>query len=176
MGELKKDVTMSKKYEHETKKSKNKNETNKNIVHSNTTRSYKWSQTNVDNARRKINKEIFERDKQSSISIKLDDLSVIVNDKIKRRGIQRGFVNVQEDFNKNLLNIEKVILQALLESDANKKYNLLIEAEYSMRINIWCDIKFLMVNKAITPGEITELIQLQKSINIEMQKWMASIQ
>ena len=67
MGELKKDVTMSKKYEHETKKSKNKNETNKNIVHSNTTRSYKWSQTNVDNARRKINKEIFERDKQSSI-------------------------------------------------------------------------------------------------------------
>ena len=45
---------------------------------------YKWSQTNVENARRKINKEIFERDKQASIMIKLDDMAVIINDKIQR--------------------------------------------------------------------------------------------
>lgn len=63
-----------------------------------------------------------------------------------------------------------------MENDANNKYNLLIEAQSSMKINIWSDIRFLMVNKAITPGEITELIRRQKSIDSEMEKWIASIQ
>ena len=39
-----------------------------------------------------------------------------------------------------------------------------------MKINIWSDIRFLMVNKAITPGEITELIRRQKSIDSEMEE------
>ena len=63
-----------------------------------------------------------------------------------------------------------------MENDAKIKYNLLIEAQSSMKINIWSDIRFLMVNKAITPGEITELIRRQKSIDSEMEKWIASIQ
>ncbi len=85
-------------------------------------KNYKWNKTNVDIARRKINKEIYEHDKQSSISIKLDDLSITINDKIVRREIQRG-----------------------------------------------------MVNKAITPGEITELIRRQKEIDSEVDRWIASI-
>lgn len=138
-------------------------------------KNYKWNKTNVDIARRKINKEIYEHDKQSSISIKLDDLSITINEKIGRRGIQRGMVNIQEDFNKNLLNVEKIILQAFLENDANKKYNLLVEAKHNMKVNIWSDIRFLMVNKAITPGEITELIRRQKEIDSEVDRWIASI-
>lgn len=67
-------------------------------------------------------------------------------------------------------------MHALIENDAKNKYNLLIEAQSSMKINIWSDIRFLMVNKAITPGEITELIRRQKSIDSEMEKWIASIQ
>ena len=63
-----------------------------------------------------------------------------------------------------------------MENDAKNKYNLLIEAQSSMKINIWSDIRFLMVNKAITPGEITELIRRQKSIDSEMEKQIASIQ
>ena len=62
-----------------------------------------------------------------------------------------------------------------MENDAKNKYNLLIEAQSSMKINIWSDIRFLMVNKAITPGEITELIRRQKSIDSEMEKWIALI-
>ena len=85
-------------------------------------KNYKLNKTNVDLARRKINKEIYEHDKQSSISIKLDDLSITINEKIGRRGIQRG-----------------------------------------------------MVNKAITPGEITELIRRQKEIDSEVDRWIASI-
>ena len=57
MDELKNNVTISKKLENETKELKRKDKTNKDIVHSNITRNYKWSQTNIDNARRKINKE-----------------------------------------------------------------------------------------------------------------------
>jgi len=136
---------------------------------------YKWSQTNVENARRKINKDIFERDKQASIMIKLDDMAVIINDKIQRRGIQRGFVNIQEDFNKNLLKIEKIILQALLENNIARKYNFLIEAKHYMKVEIWSDIRFLMVNKAITPGEITDLIRRQKTIDTEINRWITSI-
>ena len=133
-------------------------------------KNYKWSKANVDNARKKINKLIFQQERQASINIKLDDLSIFINEEIKKRGIQRGFVNIQEDFNKNILNIEKIILRALMENDAKNKYNLLIEAQSSMKINIWSDIRFLMVNKAITPGEITELIRRQKSIDSEMEK------
>ena len=154
----------------------NNDKNNSNKVETIKKQSYKWSKANVDNARKKISKLIFQQERQASINIKLDDLSIFINDEIQRRGIQRGFVNIQEDFNKNILNIEKIILRALMENDANNKYNLLIEAQSSMKINIWSDIRFLMVNKAITPGEITELIRRQKSIDSEMEKWIASIQ
>ena len=36
--------------------------------------------------------------------------------------------------------------------------------------------KILMVNKAITPGEISELIRKQLEIDKDLDKWIASIQ
>lgn len=45
-----------------------------------------------------------------------------------------------------------------------------------MRIEIWTDIRFLMINKAITPGEITELIRRQLEIDKDLDKWVMSIQ
>ena len=134
-----------------------------------------WNKKNIEEATRKINKEIYEHDKQASIIIKLDDLSIMINTKISRRGIHRGFVNIQEDLNKNILNIEKIILQAYSESKAETKYNLLIEAKKIMKIQLWGDIRFLMINKAITPGEITELIRRQKEIDKDIERWIASI-
>ncbi len=44
-----------------------------------------------------------------------------------------------------------------------------------MKIKIWTDISFLMINKAITPGEITELIRRQLDIDKDIEKWMAAI-
>lgn len=134
-----------------------------------------WNKKNIEEATRKINKEIYEHDKQASIIIKLDDLSIMINTKISRRGIHRGFVNIQEDLNKNILNTEKIILQAYSESNAETKYNLLIEAKKIMKIQLWGDIRFLMINKAITPGEITELIRRQKEIDKDIERWIASI-
>lgn len=44
-----------------------------------------------------------------------------------------------------------------------------------MKIEIWSDIKFLMVNKAITPGEITELIRRQIEIDKDIDRWIIGI-
>lgn len=66
-----------------------------------------WTQSKVENASKKINQEIYNRNRQASIQIKLDDLSIFVNGRITRRGIAKGMVFIQEDFNKNILDIEK---------------------------------------------------------------------
>ena len=37
-----------------------------------------WTQTNVDNAAKKINQEIYKRSRQAPIHIKMDDLSIFI--------------------------------------------------------------------------------------------------
>lgn len=38
-----------------------------------------WTQSKVENASKKINQEIYNRNRQATIQIKLDDLSIFVN-------------------------------------------------------------------------------------------------
>ena len=45
-----------------------------------------------------------------------------------------------------------------------------------MRVEIWTDIRFLMINKAITPGEITELIRKQLAVDKDLDRWLTGIQ
>ena len=134
-----------------------------------------WTSTNIDNATKKINQEIYERSRQAPIHIKLDDLAIFINDKIKRRGIAKGLVSVQEDLNIHILEVEKLTVEALLEINKKKQYDILSKTKNIMKIEIWTDIRFLMINKAITPGEITELIRRQVEINKDIDKWLASI-
>ena len=61
-----------------------------------------WTKKKVEEAKKKINKEIYIRDRQASIHLKLDDLAIVINDSIKRRGIAKGLVFVQEDLNRNI--------------------------------------------------------------------------
>ena len=135
-----------------------------------------WTQTKVDAATKKINQDIYERNRQAPIHIKLDDLSIYINDKITRRGIAKGLVSVQEDLNENILKVEKRTIEALMVEDKEKQYENLLYAKYIMKIEIWTDIRFLMINKAITPGEISELIRKQLEIDKDLNKWIMSIQ
>ena len=135
-----------------------------------------WTQSKVDNAVKKINQEIYERNRQAPIHIKLDDLSIFINERITRRGIAKGLVSIQEDLNLNIIKVEKETLGALIEEKKEKRYEHLINAKNIMRIEIWTDIRFLMINKAITPGEITELIRRQLEIDKDLDKWVMSIQ
>ncbi len=135
-----------------------------------------WTQTKVDEATKKINQDIYEKNRQAPIHIKLDDMSVYINNRITRRGIAKGLVSIQEDLNKNLLKVEKKTIEALVTENKEKQYMCLLEAKQIMKIEIWTDIRFLMVNKAITPGEITELIRKQLEIDKDLSRWMSSIQ
>lgn len=135
-----------------------------------------WTKSKVDDATRKINQEIYKRNRQAPIQIKLDDLSILINYKITRRGIAKGLVFIQEDLNKNILVAEKKTIEVLLSSDLKKQYEILTEIKQIMKVEIWTDIRFLMINKAITPGEITELIRRQGEIDKDLNKWIESIQ
>lgn len=135
-----------------------------------------WTQSKVDNANKKINKEIYQRNRQAHIHIKIDDLAVFINNKITRRGIAKGLVSVQEDLNKKLLEVEKYTIKAIMLEDKNKQLDCLLKAKEVMKIEIWTDIRFLMVNRAITPGEISELIRRQVETDKEIEKWVLSIE
>lgn len=135
-----------------------------------------WTQTKVDNANKKISQEIYQRNRQAPIHIKIDDLAIFINDKITRRGIAKGLVSVQEDLNKNLLEVEKYTIKALMLENKNQQFDCLLKAKEVMKIEIWTDIRFLMVNRAITPGEISELIRRQLEIDKDIEKWLLSIE
>ena len=135
-----------------------------------------WTQSKVDNANKKINQEIYKRNRQAPINIKIDDMSIFINDRITRRGIAKGLVGIQEDLNKNLLEVEKFTIKAIMLEDKNKQLDCLLKAKEIMKIDLWTDIRFLMVNKAITPGEISELIKRQLEIDKDIDKWMLSIE
>ena len=134
-----------------------------------------WTQTKIDEATKKINQEIYKRNRQAPIQLKLDDLSILINDKIKRRGIAKGLVNIQEDLNKSILEVEKETIKILLTSNPKEQYECLIKAKKIMKVEIWSDIRFLMINKAITPGEITELIRRQIEIDKDIDRWLEGI-
>ena len=134
-----------------------------------------WTKSKIDNSLKKINQEIYKRNRQAPIHIKLDDLAILINDKITRRGIAKGMVFVQEDFNKNILEVEKKTIEVLLESNLKVQYEKLLEAKKILKVEVWTDIRFLMINKAITPGEITELIRKQVDIDNDLEKWIENI-
>ena len=134
-----------------------------------------WTQTKIDEATKKINQEIYKRNRQAPIQLKLDDLSILINDKIKRRGIAKGLVNIQENLNKSILEVEKETIKVLLTSNPKEQYECLIKAKKIMKVEIWSDIRFLMINKAITPGEITELIRRQIEIDKDIDRWLEGI-
>ena len=134
-----------------------------------------WTQSKIDEATKKINQEIYIRNRQAPIQLKLDDFSILINDKIKRRGIAKGLVKIQEDLNQNILKVEKEMIKVLLDTDPQTQYESLIRTKKIMKIEIWTDIRFLMVNKAITPGEITELIRRQIEIDKDIDRWFEGI-
>ena len=134
-----------------------------------------WTQTKIDNATKNINQEIYKRKRQAPLQIKMDDMIIFINDKITRRGIAKGLVCIQEDINKNILRAEKMTMEAILTEDPEIQYKYILKLKQIMKIEIWTDIRFLMINKAITPGEITELIRRQIEIDKDINKWQEGI-
>lgn len=135
-----------------------------------------WTPLKVDTANKKINQEIYQKNRQAPIHIKIDDLAIFINNRITRRGIAKGLISVQEDLNKNLLETEKYTIKALMLEDKKQQFDCLLKAKKILKVEVWTDIRFLMVNRAITPGEITELIKRQLEIDKNLEKWLLSIE
>ena len=77
--------------------------------------------------------------------IKLDKLSLYINDRITSRGIAKGLVSIQEDLNRNLLGVEKRTIEALVTENKERQYMNLLKAKQIMKIKKWTDIRFLMM-------------------------------
>ena len=100
-----------------------------------------WTQGKIDDATKKINQEIYKRNRQAPIHIKMDDMAIFINDKITRRGIAKGLVFVQEDLNRNILEAEKNTVKVLMITNPQEQYDSLIRAKQIMKVEIWTDIR-----------------------------------
>ena len=100
-----------------------------------------WTQGKIDDATKKINQEIYKRNRQAPIHIKMDDMAIFINDKITRRGIAKGLVFVQEDLNKNILEAEKNTVKVLMITNPQEQYESLIKANQIMKVEIWTDLR-----------------------------------
>ncbi len=135
-----------------------------------------WTQVKVDEATKKINQDIYKRSRQAPIQLKMDDLAIFINDKITRRGIAKGLVFVQEDLNKNILEAQKYTVRVLGITQPEEQYKCLMRVKQLMKVEVWTDIRFMLINKAITPGEVSELIKMQMKIDSDLDRWLAGIQ
>lgn len=82
-----------------------------------------------------------------------DNVAKEINTKIRMRGISKGFVCVQEDINKLILNSQKHIYWYTFYSLNSKKVKNL-ELALSDLKEICIDLDYLLKNKALTIGEI----------------------
>ena len=72
--------------------------------------------------------------------------------------------------------MKRLLLSILFSNNKEEQYNYLLEVKNIIRVELWTDIRFLMVNKAIAPGEVTDLIRRSNEIESIIDKWISSIE
>jgi len=103
-----------------------------------------------------------------------DDISGEVNAKIRTRGIAKGMVCVQESMNREVLASEKMLYDATTEPDAKKRLELIGELLGVLNY-IWVDLRYMLKNRALTPGEIGFLSKDAAEIKKQLKSWEQSI-
>ena len=78
--------------------------------------------------------------------------------------------------NKNIIEAEKNTVKVLTITNPKEQYESLTKVKQIMKVEVCTDIRFLMINKAITPGEITELIRRQLEIDKDLDRWLNGIE
>lgn len=101
----------------------------------------------------------------------LDSLSAKVNDKIRARGIPKGFVSIWEDVNSILLDCEKLVYYASIEVNPQTRSQYLNNLLLKMR-ELSVDIRYLLKNRVLTPGEVGECSRIKKSITNQVYRWI----
>ena len=66
----------------------------------------------------------------------MDDLAILINDKITRRGIAKGLVFIQEDLNKNIIEAEKNTVKVLTITNPKEQYESLTKVKQIMKVEV----------------------------------------
>jgi hypothetical protein len=103
----------------------------------------------------------------------IDQISILVNTKIRQRGIAKGFVCVQEDLNRNLLEIEKLIYWASIEKDNVRRMKYLDKIIMSLK-DVGVDIRYMLKNRALTVGEVGEISKYKSQAEKAIYRWRNS--
>ena len=135
-----------------------------------------WKKPKVDNALKNINNEVYKRNRQAPLQIKIDDMAVYVNARLKKRGLGKGLVCVQEEFNRGIYHFSCEVVKIFAIEDPTEQLCLVNKLELICKYEIWPAIRILMTNKGLTPGEITELLRQHKGIKDIIKKWSLSLQ
>ena len=64
----------------------------------------------------------------------MDDLAILINDKITRRGIAKGLVFIQEDLNKNIIEAEKNTVKVLTITNPKEQCESLTKVKQIMKV------------------------------------------
>ena len=102
-----------------------------------------------------------------------DDFAKEVNEKLRKRGIGRGFVCIQEEMNRGVFHSQQLIYKATRESNPEKRLDLIQQAEGILGETIWIAVRYLLKQKALTPGEIGVLSSKAMDIRNQYKKWIA---
>lgn len=127
---------------------------------------------NVGTKNNKVNESdfLFGNNRGPEILKVLDNISIEVNNKTKMRGIGRGLICIVEDFNKNILSLEKIITRAYRARNFEEKIDLIESTKIPLE-DMWLDIRYLLKNKGLTPGEVGVLSEQAYKAQEQIQKW-----
>lgn len=90
-----------------------------------------------------------------------DMVSKEINSKIRMRGISKGFICVQEDLNRLILNSQKNIYwYTFYKPYNNNKARKNIEEAFENQKNMVIDIDYLLKHKALSEGECGNIISM----------------
>ena len=104
----------------------------------------------------------------------LDRIALEVNTKIRQRGIAKGFVCTQEAFNKLLLEIQTLIYWASIEKNLDKRAKY-IDAAIAKIQEVSVVMRYMLINKALTVGEIGVISKYKKDAVNQLYKWRNSV-
>ena len=104
----------------------------------------------------------------------LDKIALEVNTKIRQRGIAKGFVCTQEAFNRLVLDTELLIYWASKEKNLDKRGKQIDEAIMKIQ-DLAVVMRYMLINKALTVGEIGVISKYKKDITDQLYKWRKSV-
>lgn len=116
---------------------------------------------------------LYGKRKAPEVMKEIDSITKEVNTKIKMRGIAKGLVCTQEEFNRDALNVERNIYWASVQKDSQKREEYLKQALYYMK-DISIVLRYMLKNHVMKPGEIGVVSQHKKAADTQIYKWLNS--